>query len=178
VLSDPDNLKPGGAVKWVPHWTCCGGKWEDPPCSYTKHYGPYVENVTNEDKKIKYPDERVKLKFKKEVACKSSTFIQQFMYEKPRVKALVNAKKSEYTSSSDLPALCDMLKLNYLILQEDPSYHLKYNDIIDVDRTVKWFMEGDNINHNKFIEWWFMPWIELYNKLYPEQQQQEEENKK
>ena len=178
ILSDPEGLKAGGEVKWVPHWTCCGGKWEDPPCSHTKHYGPYVENVTKEDKKIRYPDERLKLKFKKEVADKSSKFVEQFMYEKPRVKALVNSKKSEYTSSSDLPALCDLLKLNYLILQEDPSYHLKYNDVIELEGTVKYFLEGDNINHNKFVEWWFMPWIELYNKLNPEPREEEEEKKK
>ena len=118
------------------------------------------------------------MKFKKEVADKSSKFVEQFMYEKPRVQALVNSKKSEYTSSSDLPALCDLLKLNYLILQEDPSYHLKYNDVIELDGTVKYFLEGDNINHNKFIEWWFMPWIEVYNKLNPEPKEEEEEKKK
>lgn len=31
----------------------------------------------------------------------------------------------------DLPKICDKLNMNYLILQEDPSFAIKYWDIIE-----------------------------------------------
>jgi len=58
------------------------------------------------------------------------------------------------------------LRLYLLVLQEDPSYILKYWDGVNQDETVKLFLDDNkNIDTEKFIDWWFSDYETLYKKL-------------
>ena len=58
------------------------------------------------------------------------------------------------------------MRLYLLVLQEDPSYILKYWDGVNQDETVKLFLDDNkNIDTEKFIDWWFSDYETLYKKL-------------
>jgi hypothetical protein len=70
------------------------------------------------------------------------------------------------------------LRLYLLVLQEDPSYILKYWDAVNQDETVKLFLDDNkNIVTDKFIDWWFSDYETLYKKLHPKEKPKKEEKK-
>jgi hypothetical protein len=77
-------------------------------------------------------------------------FNENYVYDKDKVKSIVDKSGK---SLSDLPKLCDDLRLYLLVLQEDPSYILKYMDTVNQDETVKLFLDDNkNIDTEKFID--------------------------
>ena len=70
------------------------------------------------------------------------------------------------------------MRLYLLVLQEDPSYILKYWDAVNQDETVKLFLDDNkNIVTDKFIDWWFSDYETLYKKLHPKEKPKKEEKK-
>ena len=70
------------------------------------------------------------------------------------------------------------MRLYLLVLQEDPSYILKYWDAVNQDETVKLFLDDNkNIDTEKFIDWWFSDYETLYKKLHPKEKPKKEEKK-
>ena len=57
--------------------------------------------------------------------------------------------------------------MNYLILQEDPSYAMKYWDIIEKSNSIEYFCKEEMADKEKFIKWWFTDYLTIYNELHP-----------
>ena len=57
--------------------------------------------------------------------------------------------------------------MNNLILQEDPSYAIKYWDIIEKKNSIDYFCKEDMVDKEKFIKWWFTDYLTIYNELHP-----------
>lgn len=53
-----------------------------------RHRGPLVEELPQYNKKFKWPDNRAKLYFPKEVSDKWNRFIEKFLYPEDKVKSL------------------------------------------------------------------------------------------
>ena len=65
--------------------------------------------------------------------------------------------------------LFNLLKLKYVIEQEDPSLFLKYRDLSLKQETFKCLCDEENsnvIDINTFIKWWFADYITLYNEIH------------
>ena len=71
---------------------------------------------------------------------------------------------------SELPGLCDKLKMNLLILQEDPSYAIKFWDIIEKSNSIVYFCKDDNVDRDKFLKWWETDYLTICNELNPPKQ--------
>ena len=150
---------------WKPHWTCCGGDWLSKPCTKCRHHGPLVQDLHKYDMRFRYPDIRFKLTFKRIVGDKWTSFVEKYQISEQKMR-----KMSESWSLSrydDLPKICDKLHMNYLILQEDPSFAMKYWDIIEKKNSIEYFCKEDQVDKDKFIKWWFMDYMTIYNELHP-----------
>jgi hypothetical protein len=53
------------------------------------HRGPLVEDLSNHNRKYKWPDQRAKLYFPKEVTKKWLNFVGKYEYPRPVVKQLL-----------------------------------------------------------------------------------------
>ena len=78
---------------------------------------------------------------------------------------------------NDLPGLCDKLKMNLLILQEDPSFALKYWDIIEKANSISYFCKDDNVDRDKFLKYWETDYMTIYNELHPVKKPEKKEKK-
>lgn len=168
----------GKKVLWKPHWTCCGGTWESEPCKQCCHRGPYAENVTEKEKEIRWPDIRVKMRFRKIVSDKWIAFLEQYQYSEKKVRRII--KKADVSSIDGLPRLLDKLRLYLLVNQEDPSYSIKYFDVINRENSVDYFCDKNGqIDKEKFINWWKWDYIKIYEEMHPppKEEKKEEENK-
>ena len=163
--------------KWRPHWTCCGGKWDAAPCTPCKHHGPLLEDVKKYHRPYKYPDIRLQFTYRRIVGDRWKNYIEQFMFDEKKVKYICKRfleKKSNLTVSN-IHELLNLLKLKYIIEQEDPSYLLKYRDLCLKNETFNWLCEEgeQNIDINKFIQWWFSDYLSLYNLVHPTEKKKE-----
>ena len=164
---------------WKPHWTCCGGDWLSKPCTRCRHHGPLVKDLNRYDMRFRYPDVRFKLTFKRIVGEKSQTYLEKYQISEQKMRKL--SESWSLSRLDDLPKICDKLNMNYLILQEDPSFAIKYWDIIEKKNSIEYFCKEDQVDKEKFIKWWFMDYMDIYNELHPpkkpEPKNQNEEQK-
>jgi hypothetical protein len=91
IHSDPKSLQKK-TVLWPPHWTCCHGAWESAGCRQMSHRGPLIEDLAKYNRKFKWPDNRVKLYFPREITKKWLTFVNRFEYDKSTVKKIFQKK--------------------------------------------------------------------------------------
>ena len=158
--------------KWRPHWTCCGGKWDAMPCTPCRHKGPLLEDVKKYYLPYTYPDIRFQFTFYKRVVSDSWVeYIKKFQYDEKKVRKICKnflEKKSSLTLNN-IHELLNILKLKYVMEQEDPSYFLKYRDFCLKKETFNYlYNEGEqNIDIERFIKWWFSDYLELYNIIHP-----------
>ena len=175
-VTDPKELN-RVTILWKPHWSCCGKDWAEKGCTRCRHHGPLKSDLNKYNMTYKYPENILKMRFRrKEVGNKWLEFLNEnYVYDKDKVRTIVNKSGK---SLSDLPKLCDDLRLYLLVLQEDPSYILKYWDAVNQDETVKLFLDDNkNIVTDKFIDWWFSDYETLYKKLHPKEKPKKEEKK-
>ena len=172
-------LKSENLTLWAPHWTCCRGGWNSKPCKRCPHHGPLLEDLKYYDMRYKYPDQRMKLRFKRIVGDKWMSYLEQSTFDETQVRKICKAYfDSGSKSLSDMPILCDKLKLNLLVLQEDPSYIMKFWDIVNKNETCAYFSNKDgNVDMEKFVKWWFMGYEDIYNELYPLKKKAENKKK-
>ena len=161
---------------WKPHWTCCGGDWRSKPCTRCRHHGPLKRDEEKYEGRFKYPDVRYKLNFKRIVGDKWNSYIENYQISEPRMRKLSESWPSSLRIE-DLPKICDKLHMNYLILQEDPSFAMKYWDIIEKSNSIEYFSKEGQVDKEKFIKWWFTDYLTIYNELHPPVKK-EDKNKK
>ena len=151
---------------WKPHWTCCGGDWRSKPCTRCRHHGPLKKDEEKYEGRFKYPDVRYKLNFKRIVGDKWASYIENYQISEARMRKISETWPSSIRVD-DLPKICDKLHMNYLILQEDPSYAMKYWDIIEKSNSIEYFSKEGQVDKEKFIKWWFTDYLTIYNELHP-----------
>ena len=161
---------------WKPHWTCCGKDWNASPCTKKRHRGPLVRDLGRYENQFQYPDVRYKLNYKRIVTDKLSNYIEKNTLSEQKIRKMMENKASSF-SYNELPGLCDKFHINFMILQEDPSFALKYWDIINKENSIKYFCKDDQVDKEKFIKYWFMDYLSIYNELYPPKKP-EKKNKK
>ena len=122
-------------------------------------------------RKYIYPDVRLQFSYRRIVSDRWKEYIQQFIYDEEKVKRICKnfVNKKGKINLYNIHDLLNLLKLKYVIEQEDPSLFLKYRDLSLKQETFKYLCEeGDNvIDVNKFIKWWFSDYITLYNEIHP-----------
>ena len=157
--------------KWRAQWTCCGGKWDAEPCTPCFHHGPLLEEEKKYKRKYVYPDIRLQFSFRRIISNRWKEYIEQFIYDEEKVKRICRnfLHKKGKINLYNIHELFNILKLKYIIEQEDPSLFLKYRDLSLKQETFKCLCEeGSNvIDVNKFIKWWFADYITLYNEIHP-----------
>ena len=151
---------------WKPHWTCCGGDWKSKPCTRCRHHGPLKRDEEKYEGRFKYPDVRYKLYFKRVVSDKWTSYMENYQLTEARLRKICESWTSPIRID-ELPKICDKLYMNYLILQEDPSYAMKYWDIIEKSNSIEYFCKEDMCEKEKFIKWWFTDYLTIYNELHP-----------
>ena len=161
---------------WKPHWTCCGKGWDSPPCSFTRHHGPLMRDIGRYDLKYRYPDVRYKLNFTRNVGDKWTEYLEKNILKPERMNEIINSMPESFRYS-ELPGLCDKLKMGIMIIQEDPSYAIKFWDIIEKSNSIKYFCKDDNIDREKFKKWWFTDYLTIYNELYPPKKPEKKDKK-
>ena len=161
---------------WKPHWTCCAGDWNSKPCTRCRHHGPLKKDEEKYENRFRYPDIRYKLNFKRIVGDKWTSYIENYQISEQKMRKLSESWPSTIRID-DLPSICDKLYMNYLILQEDPSYAMKYWDIIEKSNSIEYFCKEDVVDKEKFIKWWFTDYLTIYNELHPPVKK-EKKNKK
>jgi hypothetical protein len=152
------------SVLWEPHWTCCRKGWNEPGCKRMKHKGLFTEEVENGKlRPYKWPDVRAKLYFNKIVSDRWKETIKQYIYPIHVVKKLLSTGS---WSLSNLPDLCDKLKLYLVLINEKPDYHMKFNDVVTSSNSINYFLEKNgNINQSKFLKWWFEDYQDIMNEI-------------
>ena len=159
--------------KWRPQWTCCGGKWDAEPCTPCFHHGPLLQDEQKYNRKYIYPNIRLQFTFKRIISDRWKNYISNFIYDESKVRQICRnfLHKKGKINLYNIHELFNLLKLKYVIEQEDPSLFLKYRDLSLKQETFKCLCEeGDNIiDINKFIKWWFSDYITLYNEIHPTQ---------
>ena len=168
--------------KWRPHWTCCGGKWNAEPCTPCKHKGPLLSEIKNYYFPHRYPDIRYQFTFKRLVSDRWANYIEQFKYEPKKVRAICKnfIQKKSNISINNIHELLNLLKMKYVMEQEDPSYFLKYRDLCLKTETYNILCnEGEQyIDVNNFLKWWFSDYLTLYNIIHPPEKKKKVELKK
>ena len=165
---------------WKPHWACCRGEWNSKPFKTCKHHVPLKTDLRIYDMRYKYPDQRMKLRFKRVVTDKWKDYMSGFEYDEGQVRRICRkywdgGKKM----LSDMPVLCDKLRLYILVLQEDPSYIMKFWDIVNKNETCAYFSDKEGyVDMEKFIKWWFMGYEDIYNELHPLAKKEVKKDKK
>ena len=161
---------------WKPHWTCCGKDWNSKPCTKCRHHGPLIRDLARYDNRFKYPDVRYKLNFKRIVGDKWLEYLEKNIPSPQKMRETI-LEKGESFRYNELPALCDKLNMNLLILQEDPSYAIKYWDIIEKSNSISYFCKDDNVDRDKFLKWWETDYLTIYNEMYPPKKPEKKEKK-
>ena len=67
--------------------------------------------------------------------------------------------------------------MSLLAIQEDPSYAIKFWDIIEKSNSIIYFCKDDNIDRDKFLKWWESDYLTIYNELYPPKKPEKKEKK-
>ena len=122
----------------------------------------------------------MKLRFKRVVGDKWMSYMEKFVFDEGQVRRICKkywdgGKKM----LNEMPLLCDKLKLNLLVLQEDPSYIMKFWDIVNKNETCAYFSDKEGtVDMDKFIKWWFMEYEDIYNELHPLKKKEDKKDKK
>ena len=162
-------------ILWKPHWTCCHGDWDSKGCKMTRHRGPLISSLGPNYKRYPWPSEHQKLSFTKVITDRWRTTLERFTYGEAKVRSIV--KKcwdfKKRVTNGDLPALCDDLKLYLLVVNDKVDYSMKFLDIVTYSNTVKFFATGEGksaeVDREKFIKWWFMPYEQLLEIINPDE---------
>jgi len=67
---------------------------------------------------------------------------------------------------SDLPPLCDLLRLYLLVVSDNVEYQLKFMDIVNENNSVAYFVENNFCNMKKFVKWWFEGYEKIIEDVY------------
>jgi hypothetical protein len=67
---------------------------------------------------------------------------------------------------SDLPPLCDQLRLYLLVVSDNVEYQLKFMDIVKEENSVSYFVENNFCNMKKFLKWWFESYEKIIEEVY------------
>ena len=159
--------------KWRPQWTCCGGRWDAEPCTPCFHHGPLLQDEEKYKRKYVYPNIRLQFTFKRIISDRWKNYISNFIYDESKVRKICRnfLMKKGKINLYNIHELFNLLKLKYVIEQEDPSIFLKYRDLSLKQETFKCLCDegNNNIDVNRFIKWWFSDYITLYNEIHPTQ---------
>jgi hypothetical protein len=69
---------------------------------------------------------------------------------------------------SDLPYLCDALRLYFLVVSDNVEYQMKFMDIAtNSDVAIKSFVVSNQVDGEKFIKWWFAEYSKIYETVLP-----------
>ena len=161
---------------WKPHWTCCGKGWDSAPCQKTRHHGPLMRDVGRYDTKNRYPNIRYKLTFTRNVGDKWTEYLEKNILRPEKMNEIISSM-SESFRYSELPTLCDKLKMSIMAIQEDPSYAIKFWDIIEKGYSIKYFSKDDNVDREKFRKWWFADYLTICNELDPPKKPEKKDKK-
>jgi len=67
---------------------------------------------------------------------------------------------------SDLPSLCDNLRLYLLVVNDNIDYQLKFMDIATQTNSIAFFSDANGyVDPHKFIQWWFEGYEDVINSL-------------
>lgn len=67
---------------------------------------------------------------------------------------------------SDLPYLCDALRLYLLVVSDNVEYQMKFMDIATgSDIATKSFVVSNYIDGEKFLKWWFADYEKIYEAI-------------
>lgn len=79
------------------HWSCCGGGWNDPPCSTITHYGPLRRDFKNyPEAKYPWPKRLLQLSYKKTVSSKWSGYLEKNEKSESELRyTILNSNKTE-----------------------------------------------------------------------------------
>jgi len=111
--------------------------------------------------------------FKRIISDRWKNYISNFIYDESKVRKICRnfLMKKGKINLYNIHELFNLLKLKYVIEQEDPSIFLKYRDLSLKQETFKCLCDegNNNIDVNRFIKWWFSDYITLYNEIHPTQ---------
>ena len=161
---------------WKPHWTCCGKDWNSPPCTSCRHHGPLIKDLSYYENQFRYPDVRYKLNFKRIVGDKWLEYLEKNALSQRRMRAIIQEQPSSFRYDG-LPGLCDKLHMGLLAIQEDPSYAIKFWDIIEKSNSIAYFSKDDNVDRDKFLKWWESDYLSICNELNPRKKPEKKEKK-
>ena len=162
---------------WTPHWTCCGGDWKSKPCTRCRHHGPLLSELSRYNLSFRYPDIRYKLVFKRIVGDKWVEYLEKNLPSPAGMRDKIMKMPNSFRYN-ELVKLCDKdLKMSLLAIQEDPSYAIKFWDIIEKSNSIIYFCKDDNIDRDKFLKWWESDYLTIYNELYPPKKPEKKEKK-
>lgn len=69
---------------------------------------------------------------------------------------------------SDLPHLCDALRLYFLVVSDNVEYQMKFMDIAtNSDVAVKSVCSGNQVDGEKFVKYWFGEYAKIYEAVLP-----------
>ena len=162
-------------ILWKPHWTCCHGEWNSKGCTMTRHRGPLISALGPDYKRYPWPSERLKLSFSKVISDRWRNVLEKNTFSEKKVKSIVNKYWEEYrrVTNGDLPKLCDKLKLDVLVINDNVDYVMKFQDIVTYSRSVKFFSTGEGrsseVDKDKFVKWWFMPYEKFFDVIDPDE---------
>lgn len=151
-------------ILWEPHWTCCNKPWETKGCKLTRHKGIFAEEVeANNPRPYKWPDVRAKLYFSKTVSDRWLKTIEPYVYSEERI--MMELGKDSW-NLSNLPSLCDKLRLYMLVVNPKPDYQLKFMDVVSQNNSINYFLDSNNcVKHKEFIQWWFGDYEVIMDEL-------------
>lgn len=67
---------------------------------------------------------------------------------------------------SDLPYLCDSLRLYFLVVSDNIEYQMKFMDIATSSEiATKFFVTANYVDGEKFVKWWFMEYSKIYETV-------------
>jgi len=153
ISYDPTNI----SVLWKAHWSCCRKPWDTPGCTKTYHKGPLLREM--EPRKHKWPEEELQKGLHKKISeLWKKKILTQYQYDLVRVTSIFDAYakgNGGKISMHELPKLCDKLKMHLLVLSEDLSNHIRFNQVMRQEANAILDDGEGNIFKKKFFEWWF-----------------------
>ena len=141
----------------------------------TRHRGPLISALGPDYKRYPWPSERLKLSFSKVISDRWRNVLEKNPFSEKKVKSIVNKYWEEYrrVTNGDLPKLCDKLKLDVLVINDNVDYVMKFQDIVTYSRSVKFFSAGEGrsseVDKDKFVKWWFMPYEKFFDVIDPDE---------
>lgn len=138
----------GPEFMWEAHWTCCRQEWEAEGCTKAPHKGPLMENYESVKRHYNWPDKRsMAYFFKSSSRLWREKVLIECDYDDDSLMRRYRRIAKDLSGGgpidvSDLPELCDLLKLNLLANSEDMSYYFKFTDV--VNETANGYLDNGN----------------------------------